>query len=95
MKSIKEIEKKIVPILRKNKVKRAGIFGSYARGKQKKNSDIDILVELDERWDLFDVIGLKLTLEKTLNKKVDLVEYETIKAQLRDIILSEEMPIEI
>ena len=68
MKSIKEIEKKIVPILRKNKVKRAGIFGSYARGKQKKNSDIDILVELDERWDLFDVIGLKLTLEKTLNK---------------------------
>lgn len=95
MKTIKEIERKIIPILRKNKVKRAGIFGSHARGEQKKNSDIDILVELDEKWDLFDVIGLKITLEKILKKKVDLVEYDTIREELKKNILSEEVPIKI
>ncbi|MDO8528765.1 MAG: nucleotidyltransferase family protein [Nanoarchaeota archaeon] len=95
MKTIKEIEKKIIPILRKNKVKRAGIFGSHARGEQKKSSDVDILVELDEKLDLYDVIGIKLELEKVLKKKVDLVEYDTIRKELRDNILREEIPIEI
>jgi len=33
---IEEIKKKILPVLKKNKIKRAGIFGSYARGEQKK-----------------------------------------------------------
>ncbi len=41
-KEIEKIKKKIVPILKKNKVVRAGIFGSYARGENKKNSDVDI-----------------------------------------------------
>lgn len=95
MKSIKEIEKKIIPVLKKNKVKRAGIFGSHARGEQKKNSDVDILVELDEKWDLLDVIGLKIVLEETLKKKVDLVEYDTIRKELKDNILGEEIPIKI
>ena len=43
-KEIKEIKDKIVPILKKNKVARAGIFGSYARGKQKKDSDVDLII---------------------------------------------------
>lgn len=95
MKTIKEIEKKIIPILRKNKVKRAGFFGSHARGEQKKNSDVDILVELDEKLSLYDVIGIKIELEEILKKKVDLVEYDTIRKELRDNILNEEIPIEI
>src|SRR3989344_3383189 len=39
---LKKIKPKIIKILKKNKIKKAGIFGSYARGEQKKNSDIDI-----------------------------------------------------
>lgn len=93
--SIKEIKKKIRPILRKNKVKRAGIFGSYARGEEKKHSDVDILVELNKKWDLLDVIGLKITLEKTLKKKIDLVEYDTIREELKNNILKEEVPVKI
>ncbi|MEK6894971.1 MAG: nucleotidyltransferase domain-containing protein [Nanoarchaeota archaeon] len=93
MKKLSEIKERIIPILKKNKVKKAGIFGSYARGDNKKNSDVDLLVELDEKWDLFDVIGLKLLLEKKLKKKVDLVEYETIRPELKEYILKDEIRI--
>ena len=42
---IKKMKPTIVRILKKNGVIRAGIFGSYARGEQKKKSDIDILIK--------------------------------------------------
>ncbi len=42
---LKELKSKIRKVLKKHGVVRAGIFGSYARGEQKKNSDIDILVQ--------------------------------------------------
>lgn len=93
--SIKEIEKKIVPILKKNNVKKAGIFGSYAKGEQNNKSDVDILVELDENLSLYDLIGIKLELEKTLKKNVDLVEYNTIRSELRESILNGEIKIKI
>ena len=80
-------------ILKKNGVIRAGIFGSYARNEQNNRSDIDILVELKEELSLIDVIRLKLLLEKELNKRVDLVEYESIKPALKKRILSEEIRI--
>ena len=88
-----EIKKKIIPILKENNVSRAGLFGSYARGEQKKNSDVDILVEINDNRSLTDIIGLKLLLEEHLKKKVDLVEYNTIKNELKDSILKEEIPL--
>ena len=51
---IKKIEKKIIPILKKNSIVRAGIFGSYARGEQKKKSDIDILIQVRKRKSHFE-----------------------------------------
>ena len=48
-KEIEKIKPKIVDILKKNKVNRAGIFGSYSRGEQKKNSDIDIAVNIEDK----------------------------------------------
>jgi hypothetical protein len=92
-KEIEVIKEKIEPILKKNKVTRAGIFGSYARGEQKKKSDIDILIEIGEWADLLDLANLKNLLEKHLGRKVDLVEYELIRSELRDRILKEEIPI--
>lgn len=58
-----------------------------------KESDIDILVEIDKDISLLDFVGLKLEIEETLGKKVDLVEYSTIKPPLRDNILKEEVAI--
>ena len=93
-KEIEKIKSKIVKILKKNKVKRAGIFGSYARGEQKKNSDIDILVEIDDKnLSLIGFIRLIYILENILNKKVDLIEYSALHRLLKEKILKEEVRI--
>lgn len=53
------------------------LFGSYARGDADENGDVDLIVEIDDtnkRLSLFDFIKLQLGIEKSLNKKVDMVE---------------------
>ena len=93
-KEIEKISSKIVGVLKKNKVTKAGIFGSYSRGEQKKNSDVDILVEIkDENMSLLGFIKLKIKLEEILGKKVDLVEYSVIKPLIKNRILNEEIRI--
>ena len=88
---IKKIKPKIVEILKKNGVTKAGIFGSYAKGEQKKNSDIDILIEV--KGSLLDVIGIELELQDILKKKIDLLTYGGINPHLKGKILSEEIKI--
>ncbi len=91
---IDKIKLKINHILRKNKVTKAGIFGSYSRGEQRKDSDIDMVVEIDDKnMSLMGFIGLNLALEKILGKKVDLVEYGAIKPLIKEKILNEEIRI--
>jgi len=53
-------------------VRKIGLFGSYARGDVREDSDIDIVVEL-EKPDLFYLIGIKQTFEGAFRKKVDIV----------------------
>ncbi len=79
-----------MPILKRQGVTKAALFGSAARGEAKKSSDIDILVKLKKGKSLFDFVGLKLELEEKLGKKVDLVEYAAIKPLLKQIILGEQ-----
>lgn len=93
-KEIEEIKLKIMPVLKKNKVIKAGIFGSYSRGEQKKNSDIDIVVNIkDKNMSLLGFIGLIRILEEKLKRKVDLVEYSALKPRIKDKILGEEIRI--
>ncbi len=90
---IELIKAKVHPILQQHGIKRAGIFGSYVRGKIKDDSDIDILVEIEKEISLLDFIGIKLELEEVLGRKVDLIEYDSIKPLLKKQILSEEVTI--
>ena len=82
-------------IERKFKVKEIGIFGSYVRGEQKKNSDVDILIEppTDRKFSLLDLSGLKIELEEVLKRKVDLVSYKYIHPKLKESILDSEVSI--
>jgi hypothetical protein len=93
MKINKIIKKKAAKIFAKYGVTKAAVFGSYARGEEKKNSDIDLLVELDERNTFFDFIGLQLELEDVLGKKVDLVEYVCLHPLLKDQILKDQISV--
>jgi len=75
----------------KYKIKEIGIFGSYVRGEQKKQSDIDILVEFEETADLslLDFIGIENYLSDVLGIKVDLVENHTLKPRIGKHVLEE------
>jgi predicted nucleotidyltransferase len=91
--TIEEVKEKVVPILQRYGASRAGVFGSVARGKLHRRSDVDILVELGRDLSLLDVVGIQQELEDALGRRVDLVEYETIKPRIRERILAEEVRI--
>lgn len=93
--SVENVKKKILPILKSQDIVKAGVFGSFANGKAKKNSDIDILIEYNKgnKKTLFDFVGLKLDLEKKLKRKVDLLTYDSIHPLLKEIILNEQQVI--
>jgi len=70
-------------------VQRLGLFGSYVRGRQRKKSDIDILVTFNRDIDLFDFLDLRKYLESQLQTKVDLVMETALKPAIGKRILSE------
>ncbi|UCH95326.1 MAG: nucleotidyltransferase family protein [Candidatus Aminicenantes bacterium] len=91
--NFKEIEDKIKcskPLLKeKFKVKDIGIFGSYIRGEQTENSDLDVLVEFAEWVGFFKFLELEEYLEELLNLKVDLVSRKALKPKIGQNILRE------
>ncbi len=93
MSEIERIKSKIeksMPILTgRYKVKTIGIFGSYVRGKQKKRSDIDILVEFEEVPGLLTFLEVENYLSDILNIKVDLVMKDALKPVIGKHILKE------
>ena len=88
-----ELKQKIIPILKRNDIKRAGIFGSMVRGEEKPESDIDLLVDFNDRKNktLLDLVGLELELAEVLNRKVDVLTYQSIHPLLKDYILKEQV----
>jgi len=66
-----------------------GIFGSYAKGNEKKSSDVDILVDFDKGADLFDLVEVSTFLKKKLNCKVDIVPRNSIREEIKNRILEE------
>jgi uncharacterized protein len=71
-------------------VNEIGLFGSYVRNKQSKNSDIDILVSIEKRKkDLMNFMTIKLYLEDLFGAEVDLVLKEAVKQQLKNKIENE------
>jgi len=91
-KELENISKKIVDLLKEKGVARAGIFGSYARGEQKKGSDVDILIEPPKGMG-FEFFGLQDELRKKLKKKVDLLSYNGVSPYMKKRILNEEVRI--
>ena len=87
-----EIKKTILPVLKKYSIKRAGIFGSFARKGERPN-DVDLLIEVIPPMSLLQIAQLKRELEELLGMKFDIVEYKAIKPKLKESVLAEEIPI--
>lgn len=92
MKTLTEIEKIIKQhreeLEEKYKVKRIGVFGSYARGDQNQGSDLDILVEFKEPVG-FLFIHQADFLEEILESQVDLATPDAIKPNRRKYIMED------
>lgn len=75
--TIEEITKKVAPIAKKYNLKEVYLFGSYARGEAREESDIDLLyVKFDNSMSLTTKYMLLDELEDSLGKKVDLVSLQ-------------------
>ena len=88
-------QKKVLEILKKEKeiiakkygVNSIAIFGSFARGENKEDSDIDIVVDMPSSFENF--FDLKYYLEEKLNKKVDLIKKKNLRAFIKKSIQKE------
>ena len=91
--SLEEVKTLAIPILKAHKIKKAAVFGSFARGDFDDKSDVDILIEPPEGFSLFDLAGLHLNLEDTLGRKVDVMIYDSINPLIKDKVMKEKKDI--
>ena len=88
--SLEEVKKLAIPILKAHKIKKAAVFGSFARGDFDDKSDVDILIEPpDEEFSLLDLARLKVGLEDALRRQIDLVTYDSIYEPIKNRIMKE------
>ena len=74
--TIEEIKQRIAPLMRQNEVRRAYLFGSYARGEATADSDVDLRVDLTQNkklYGIFQLAGFRENLAAALGKEVDLL----------------------
>ena len=82
------------PTLKKRfKVETIDIFGSYARGAQGEESDIDILVTYSQMVSFFTVYDLKNFLQRKLRVKVDVISKKFLNPYIKDQVLREAVPV--
>lgn len=90
---IDQIKSKVIPILKQAGVTRSAIFGSYVRGEEREDSDIDMLVELPEGKSLLDLVRLEKKLEKSLGQKVDLLTFKSVHPLVKNYIARDQLQI--
>lgn len=89
MSNILDRRGEILQIAARHGARNVRIFGSVASGKTTKDSDLDILVRLDDDRSLLDHIALMQDLEDLLGCHVDVVEDRALHRLIRDRVLSE------
>ena len=65
------------------------IFGSFARGEERPDSDIDLLIDLEEGRSLLDLIGIQQDLEDLLGRKVDVATERSLNKYIKAQILAD------
>lgn len=63
-----------------------GVFGSYARGEENENSNLDLLIDFEQKVDLLELIGIEQELTELLGIKVDLITERSVHSKLKSFI---------
>ncbi len=92
-KELRDLRVRMEPTLSSYGVVRASVFGSWARGEARADSDVDILVEFGEGCSLLDLIGLQQDLSDELGVSADVVTFASLHPLLRDQVLREQVPL--
>lgn len=82
-----QYQHKLTQIAQNNHISYLALFGSYARGEQRPDSDIDFLIDFDTTQSLFDLARVKIQFQELLGKKVDLAMKGNLKKKLEPYIL--------
>jgi len=83
------LENHKVEIIERFKVKEIGVFGSFVKNLQNKESDLDILVDYSQPVSFFQFLELEEYLENLFHMKVDLVSKTALKPKIGEQILRE------
>jgi len=83
--TLDEIARRVRPVAEQYKLKAVYVFGSYARGEAREDSDVDLLVDTTgaDLSGFFAIGGLYNDLEEALGKKIDVVTTDTLKQPCR------------
>ena len=90
---LREKRERIISIAQKHGASNVRLFGSVARGESDVQSDIDLLVQMEEGGSLLDHAALHLELEDLLGCKVDVVSERGLKPRIKERVLKEAMPL--
>jgi uncharacterized protein len=86
-------KKNIEESARNHGIRSVRVFGSFARGEENGESDIDLLVELEPHCSLLDIISLKYEIEDLTGRTVDVVTTAGISPYLVEQITKEAVPL--
>ena len=90
---ITDRREEILRIARRHGARNVRLFGSIVRGEARGQSDLDVLVELEEGRSLLDHVALKQDLEDLLDCEVDVVTEKALHRLLRDRVTKEAVPL--
>lgn len=93
MKLLREQRDEIMRLAFEHGISNLRLFGSTVRGESRGDSDIDLLVEVEEGRTLLDYVGFKQDLEELLGCRVDLATEDALHWTIRDQVLAEAVPV--
>jgi uncharacterized protein len=79
----------ILSLVSRHGVGNVRVFGSVARGEERPDSDVDLLVDIEPERSLFDLVGAYQDLEDRLHFHVDMVTERGLKERVRERVLRE------
>jgi len=89
LEDVRRLRPQIMELARRYRARKVSVFGSIVRGEMHADSDIDFLVDFEEKYSLLDHAGLLVGLEDLLGCKVDVVPRRALRTFLRDTVISE------
>jgi predicted nucleotidyltransferase len=84
---------KILALARERGVRNLRVFGSFARGGETEESDLDLLVLMDEGRDLLDLIAFLQAVRVVIGRNVDVIDERGLRPYVQDAVLRDAVPL--